>query len=244
MAINSRVGKVAKVGVVVTVLLVLLAIFLWLGTKYAESQKQIVQTRLTETVMTRESCPLPCWQGIVPGQTTNSQLLEFLKTKQKVDHTTPEESGGSIRQEFSWQDLSINIIGRAYVKDNRVQALSVRVLPGFQLTFGDLIQRYGAPEQVEPGAYLFGQEQAGAAIDFYYPQIGAAFASNAEAQSATGQAIVRPELAVVYIFLFPAGSIETMRATSMEWSGFSILFSYRQQEWHGFGEYEILRRTY
>ena len=131
-------------------------LFLITLTLIACSPKEINPTDLIGT----ENCRPPCWNNIVPGETTETDALSILVEFEAQGPGEVEILPNDIR----WRDLD----NRNYylnIQDGMVMTVNFRV---FSLTVEDVIGIFGEPS----GLSIYDIEREGYGILLYYPDIG------------------------------------------------------------------------
>lgn len=100
------------------------------------------------------SCDLPCWNGITLGSTTKEELTNLLSIMPLVDKNSIESVGvteGNFKEIIRCYFIEEQSITRfyAYFLDNKVVLISLDYLEGeWGLTLGDMIAKYGEPENI------------------------------------------------------------------------------------------------
>ncbi|MCP4539420.1 MAG: hypothetical protein GY832_19965 [Chloroflexi bacterium] len=123
------------------------------------------------SLLTDDPCAAPCWHNIVPGVSKEKYIRSQLENSPFVRTNTLEYELTEINQVplamFGWQAHGKNI-NRVYLRDDQV--LWIEIALDYDLTLGDVVDKYGPPE----GIYVF----VGTAdfdwynIRFHYPEIG------------------------------------------------------------------------
>lgn len=124
------------------------------------------------SLRTLEPCEPPCWQGIVPGQSTTKDVerilgaLPFIKAGTVKRQSIPGPSGTY----FSWGTKGvISQWGAIWLENDRVT--KIRTTPGFQLTLGEAVERLGPPTFVYPNRVTAADARYYVVVA-YYPQRG------------------------------------------------------------------------
>jgi hypothetical protein len=100
-------------------------------------------------LLTGEPCGPPCWQGLVPGKSTEAEISEFLTTS---GYTGPgvERSGYAgpvvIQWHPRWPHRGQNTF---YLQDGVLQIIRMHV--DCRVTLGEVVNRYGPPDKLATG---------------------------------------------------------------------------------------------
>jgi hypothetical protein len=125
------------------------------------------------SIVDKSSCKLPCWNGIIAGQTTESELLEILENLPGIDR-------GSIQNANRPWDIFDNQIFFSFQPGSRIEGevrvsnstVSDLILCGkIHVSIGDLVQEIGEPETVISGNNVGG----GRTVILTYPQSGISY---------------------------------------------------------------------
>jgi hypothetical protein len=203
-------------------------------------------------------CEPPCWQGIVPGETTLQHALAILDNSSMVDPSTVYEGqrfGGVWPgrthinwNERGWQAADDILLSQGYPntllsKDGLVESLLLRfdTTDRCTPTVLDVIERYGAPEKIlraEGAGYT--PDIVWGEMDLLYPSRGLVFAA------LTGHPVLaRPtdRIQVAYYFVptsLDALAAEPMRFDFQAWytdvraGEVDYVWADRLEEWPGF----------
>jgi hypothetical protein len=123
--------------------------------------------------ITDEPCAAPCWYGLVPGESTKSELDHVLAelpfVNQATVHEFPTEFANEPATEVYFQcHKRDEWCGSIIIHDGTVQEIMVSVR--YKLTFGEVVEKLGPPDHV--WASDWGAESTGYKIDLYYVQRG------------------------------------------------------------------------
>lgn len=132
------------------------------------------RTLVDRSLLTDIPCPAPCWQGIVPGETSRSQALQILRDSPYLRHDSLQESGTDENGGVTWQ---WDVPGRRLTssiswQDGVVQSITLGLT--YDLTVDQVIGKFGPPEAIdviEGGT----PEHNYWIIDLYYPHVGVQF---------------------------------------------------------------------
>jgi hypothetical protein len=120
-------------------------------------------------ILTEVPCPAPCWQHIVPGETTSSAAVDSVKSLTAVDARTVREGDrmGSGRVSWVWRTPSFLGENRITWENGVVQDIYLVLVD--DLPVSDVIAQYGEPEvlRASPCHHAPCYE-----IGLYFPTIG------------------------------------------------------------------------
>ncbi len=109
------------------------------------------------SLLTGEPCEPPCWQGLVPGVSTEEEVNEFVRTSELVDQTTlfrgditrgtGEVVGVSVQW---WSRADTAGVPRQFgndfsIKDGVLQYMMIFL--DYEVTLEELLSRYGEPHK-------------------------------------------------------------------------------------------------
>lgn len=182
-----------------------------------------------ETIFSNEEpCAVPCWKGIVPGETDWSNALTTIEDDSAFTDPQVQESpdNSSLRQ-AAWQETEGSPCCQMLTEDGEtVSAIFLRVAP--ELTLEDLIDAQGEPEYVLGIPYT--EEEAIA--NLIYPDVSMvvyAFVAGA----AQGEITETSEVIAV-LYLTQKDMDLLIKTNNLhEWEGFK---SYKEYEE---GEFEV-----
>jgi hypothetical protein len=179
------------------------------------------------------ACEPPCWQGIIPGETTHTQVITMLPTLPFVKADTIHWQ----KQTAAQFDRNSGASG-VYIHNNNEQKVKVIIINiRSKFTFADAIEFYGEPEKV----LAIEQRRNTVYLSYFliYPEIGLAILSNTgPIRPEKAQSAIRPDDVVDFVNFFDPIYFEQV------FSDFSIaridpdLFKAGLQDWQGFGEVE------
>lgn len=188
------------------------------------------------SLLTGEPCEPPCWQGLVPGVSTEDQIMKYVQDSDYVGNQYRDTHG---RETIIWWQSSLR--GREQATSN---AFGIRegMLTGmviyldYELALDQLLTRYGPPEK------LWAQWRAGgsavALVNLYYPTEG--FIPQLELEPADGYHELRAEDRVTCVWYFPPTTLEELPNL-----GASIPFPPREYmdtdllDWEGYGRIHV-----
>jgi hypothetical protein len=109
------------------------------------------------SLLTSEPCEPPCWQGLVPGVSTEEEVNEFVRTSELVDQTTlfrgditrgtGEVVGVSVQW---WSRADMAGVPRQFgnsfsIKGGVLQ--DMKIFLDYEVTLEELLSRYGEPHK-------------------------------------------------------------------------------------------------
>ena len=117
-------------------------------------------------------CELPCWKGIIPGETEEEELFSIvagqLNQELTVDESYPLPAGGS---EYLWIDKTSDVPTKVRFEEsanNPVEFISFSV--GGHVHLGAIIDALGAPEFYTSDAGL--AEESFFSLNLFYTDMG------------------------------------------------------------------------
>jgi hypothetical protein len=122
-----------------------------------EDQMRLVNRLLDDrllvdtSLITGEPCSAPCWNGIVPGETTWDDALAILQGDTELGNVDVQEADDGLARRAVWSPLAGDPCCQM-VTFNGVTVDYVRLLLAPGVSFGELIEVYGEPD------YLIGSE--------------------------------------------------------------------------------------
>ncbi len=104
---------------------------------------------LDTSLVTNQPCAVPCWHNLVPGTSTGSDVRTRLESSPFVQVTTLNydlvEQNGVQLDIFTWKARG-KLYNSVYLRDDRV--LRIEIALDYDLTLGDIVDRYGFPETI------------------------------------------------------------------------------------------------
>jgi hypothetical protein len=194
---------------------------------------------IDRSILTDDPCAAPCWQGIVPGETTSAEAWDILTTLEFIDHDSYPYRGRAEAagvEWINWRTLACDDptkLGNLYAQDGVVSQVEVGL--DFVLPSQGVLDKYGAPE-----GYLAyrrsGHEMVKTEVHLYYPERGLIFVSWAEPDVRFALEADTP-ISVVYYFepmsideLFEAGTPDLRRTR---------FGKEHLQDWKGLGQIKV-----
>lgn len=220
------------VGVALTLLLSILGVSVGCG------ESPPVDTSL----LTGEPCEPPCWQGLLPGVSTEEEVYEFLRSSELVDGTTLYRgdvtlgSGKVVGVTLQWWSTADmpwsprQFGNEIMIRDGVVE--EIMLFLDCEVTLGDLSERYGDPHRWR--ADWVAPDIPDVDATLYYPNHG----FTAWLRLAAGDRSLRPENKVRrvrysrvvppedFLELGPeAGYFDAYEAESLrDWRGYGIVW--------------------
>jgi hypothetical protein len=178
------------------------------------------------------ACKPPCWQSIVPGESSSSEVLAMLPTISfvKVDtiQYTQKLAAAHLNAYAGVSGLRVH-----FDEDQSVKVITIHISSKF--TFAEAIEFYGEPEKV----LATERRPANVYYSYFliYPDIGLAVLSNTgPIRPEKAMPAIKPDDTVIAVYFFNPTYFEQV------FSDFSIaridpdLFKSGLQDWQGFGE--------
>ncbi len=194
-------------------------------------------------------CP-PCWQGLIPGQSSEQDVMDFLEhklTQQEKGQAMNSLSARSDCQVFRWltrQGSGIDLENRVreiHVEHGKISYILVE-MPWFGPTMEDVIEIYGPPEYVF-SLLAVGPDGEHYILEVYYPSRGLAFKLHP-----TQVRRITPRTRVSAIEYYTPGDIKhffiarsaCFHSRSEDLLPNIALEASMVRPWAGFGEIEVL----
>jgi hypothetical protein len=132
------------------------------------------ESLVDDSLLTGVPCDAPCWQGIIPGETPQSQAMQILKSspyilQSSLQETGTSQDGGAV---WHWRAPGRRLQPSIVWEDDVVQEITLGLT--YNLTVDQLISKFGIPEAINVSAGGT-PEHWYWIIDFYYPHIGVQF---------------------------------------------------------------------
>jgi len=207
------------------------AILIW-QVRLAYLRKALVD----DSLLTDVPCAAPCWQGIVPGETSRSQAMQTLEDSPYILRGSLQEAGTSEIGGVTWW---WSVPGRRLKpgiswQDDVVQEITLGLT--YELTVDQVVSKFGPPEalSVSTGGV---PEHWYWIIDLYYPHIGIQF----KAYTPEFDNLLAPSTEVGVVHFFVPTSIEERVANI--YGGNNISAEYivshvmnLMRPWRGYGD--------
>lgn len=129
------------------------------------------QVQVDKSILEDQPCTVPCWYNIVPGISTETDVRSELEKNPTVRKRSVEYDQTSVDgiplEVFSWTGSGTGL-NRLYLQNGIVIRIDLRIQ--YDLTLEDLVNKYGAPEQVY--TRLSGTDFWNYLVVFSYPSLG------------------------------------------------------------------------
>ena len=181
-------------------------------------------------VFNDKSCTAPCWRNIMPGVTTENELLTNL-------HKMPDIKTGSIHNNGRPSDVFDDIVffelnsketAKAYILNNKVMQLEFDDI--VNVKFQDSIQNYGNPRYIQTihtqGIDLF--DTSHTEVASISPEKGIAYGFDAEENNVGAPEAIKPDSGISWIDYFDSSSYQKLLENGL----FSPIYSH---PWQGYG---------
>jgi hypothetical protein len=192
---------------------------------------------LDTSLLTGEPCEPPCWQGLTPGESTEEDVAEFMRTTRFVDTRTVyrgriTRAGEVVGVSIQWRSTFGG--GRGYNSfDIHAGVLShITIHPDYDLTLERLIGRHGPPEKYN--ANLSGYERQWIDVTLYYPTHGFTVYLVLYPNDAT----LRPDSSVESVWYFRAAQLGRFLELGWEAGRFGSVPAPGEEfgrDWQGYG---------
>ena len=156
------------------------------------------------SLLTGEPCEPPCWQGLVPGVSTEEEVLQYMADSNYVGHHYRDPFAGS--NTIWWQSTLAGRSQRTY------NAFGIRggmlagmvILLDYEFTLEELLIKYGDPEKFR--AQWESGSSANAEVTLYYPRLG--IIPQLVLRPSDGYHELQPESKVIRVWYFPPTSLD------------------------------------
>jgi hypothetical protein len=195
-------------------------------------------TLVDKSLTTNEPCAPPCWQGLIPGESTGEDVMATLKDLPFVDYSSvlrysmdelyPGEEFITWQSAISQYDT---YVGRVSLIENG-RLISIRTTLEYDLALRDLITHLGAPDVF---TIIPGRDLNCSLVELIWLKSGIAAIPRASPAAPTGQ-MVNPDTLVESVLYFAgAANVEdyltTTRRLGEEETQAQLRYYY---EWDGF----------
>jgi hypothetical protein len=196
------------------------------------------ETLVANGLLTGEPCAPPCWQGLIPGVSTEEEVDRFLRTSQYVDTHTVSEDGYESGVAISWQRRGQGGAWNIFdLQDGVLQV--IRMYCDSEVVLEQLIDRYGSPDMFEAGLVML-DGPVHTKVDLFYRGLG----MMVELRLPGDRPVLSPDTRVIKVQYFEPGALEEVLATIWLKKGVSLadlelrwLEDWRQ--WQGYGPVEL-----
>jgi hypothetical protein len=188
------------------------------------------------SLLTRDPCEPPCWQGLTPGVSTQEEVLEYIAESDYVgDHyREPHAFGTTIWWQSTLRGRGVDTSSFFATKSGTLAVMMIYL--DYEVAVKDLLAKHGPPEK------LWAQWSTGdsgvAFVNLYYPTQG--FMTQLEVTPSDGYHEVLPQTKVARVWYFPPGSLEGLPSLR-----FFIPFPPREymdaelEDWRGYGRIRV-----
>ncbi len=200
---------------------------------------------LDMSLLTGEPCEPPCWQGLIPGESTEEDVAEFMSTTRFVD-TRSVRRGSYTRSTRGGEEVAgVTIHWRSsagllstcnYFSIEEGVLKYITICPYRGVTLGRLIDRYGPPEK-----YIARRPISGPLyydVTLFYPTHG--FTVDLVLPYEDGA--LQPESSVADVWYFRAAPLERFIELAREagvYSGTPNKTLEALSDWPGYGPIEL-----
>lgn len=153
-------GKTLALGVTIVLftLIILIAIF-------------VVSLRVNrENIFKQTECALPCWYGIRPGESTETEFLEIVERYPR-NFSSLERFENSDTTSYLWFDKDLRFHLRNFIENGRIRV--IRINTRNQINLGQLFAALGEPTTYK--VEIAGGDEGSFSANFNYDEIGLAF---------------------------------------------------------------------
>ncbi len=199
---------------------------------------------LDTSLLTGEPCEPPCWQGLIPGVSTEEEVNDFLRSSTLVDQSCifrgevtrgRGEVVGTTMQWWSTANMSNaprQLGNDCVIMEGLLQHLTIWL--DYEVTLEDLLERYGAPDKFS--AWMEPVDPPHVKVTLLYP--GHGFESTLLIPQDDVQ--LRPDSQVVRVWYFRAASgIEEYLHLCHE-VGYPTASEDTLQDWRGYGPIDLI----
>ncbi len=195
------------------------------------------------SILEKSSCQLPCWNGIVAGQTTEADLLQILEGLPIVDQSSIQnthqpwsifdnEIHFAIRQDSTTNQRS-KISGYVYLTDSIVSQLII--CGEIHTSMGDIVKATGEPENILSGGLI---EQPGRLVILINSRKGISYWYTAQKTRNSQRYEITPDVSIGCIDMFDPALYEKLLDAKLLSSGYlnaeetlNVMYP-----WNGYGD--------
>ena len=200
---------------------------------------------LDMSLFTGDPCEPPCWQGLTPGQSTEADVLELLRSSRFVDTRTIyraalSRGGQVVGASIQWRSTaarSSNVDSNDFAIEGGVLRDMI-IYPDYDLTLESLLHRYGPPDKFH--VMVTGRHVPALHVTLFYPARG--FTATLELPA--DDPVLRPETTVIQVWYSEAGPLETFIELGISYLGTYLGTNPDQwldslRNWQGYGVIEV-----
>lgn len=213
-------------------LLVLVCSMALIAVACAPEVRLLDDTKLKDlSLISGEPCEAPCWNGIVPGETSYVDAKTMIEDDWRYQNIEEaEQQEGNPARIFGFSPEEGQVCCQVFSRDGQtVTSLLLQVAP--QMTLGPVMDRHGEPSYV--GGDSPAADQAYMALVYEnVPMVVYAFVAGAE----SGALSVSSE--IIGLMVMAHTEMDTLLSCSSldEWSGFQSFSSYVDENYDYIGE--------
>jgi hypothetical protein len=193
-------------------------------------------------LLTGEPCAPPCWQGLIPGQSTEQELAALLDASEQVDPGSLRRESGGCGQLTYWRNRETfaSLSPRSgwtsnYACTSRKVLKVVMEYLVYEVKLEQLLDNYGPPEalRAQPAGI---PERPYVEVNLYYPARGLM----CQLELADQDEPLQPETRVVRAWYFAPTSLESLADP-----GSGVPYPPAEyapdvlQEWQGYGRVQV-----
>jgi hypothetical protein len=176
------------------------------------------------------SCSWPCWQGITPGVTTNSEALRKLQDSPLVYSIQTQERNGVGGANWFWKNGATQPVkgNLAWWQDGIVSSIGLSASPVIPLE--EILKKFGPPEKIGVSSDLIEGPPRQWFVTLFYATKGFAVQYNPDRDENEKNIQILPASPINFVNLFKPTSIE-------DWilSYGADPNDYNLQDWKGYG---------
>jgi hypothetical protein len=199
------------------------------------------QSLVTDGFLDGAECSPPCWQGLVPGVSTEQDIIQFLDTRQQqVDPFSVERDSHDGAVVVRWRTTR-QTQGENWFELHNGVLQTMNLHMDSPLTLGELLEAFGAPDKLEAG-YSVESGPVHIVVDMFYGRLGLA----PELYVATDDPVLRESTPVVRTWIFEPGTLQDFYTVLVGEKGeplpdYALQWLRDWRDWPGYGP---LRLTY
>ncbi len=197
-----------------------------------------LQGPVDKSLLTGKPCQPPCWQRLVPGVSTQEEVLGYIKRSYYVGYHSVYLQGDTTYIE--WQSTQSGRGGATWngfeFKSRLLTVISIYL--DYELTLQHLVQGYGAPEKFT--AYPGDPHTMNADVNLFYPALG--LAARLESSLSDRGYELRPDTRVVRVWYFQPTSLDGLLdlADSVPFPHNKEAAQTMLQDWQGYGFIQLI----
>lgn len=205
---------------------------------------------LDKSLLTNDPCAPPCWNDLVPGESTEEDVRQKLENSSwvkrgSVKAMATEESNGKPSVHITWHGRKHRYTpNRAILQDDRLVRLEICI--DYKLTFEEVVEQFGPPEGIHTRVTIKDNTLYGVWLD--YPSQGLTFARwvlnpRGEIFPAEERGILLPGFLVTEVNYYVPNSLEgALRDSFLLPADVVEQRLQDEQAWEGFGEIKVTPR--